>query len=134
MYRCAPIVVAALSASLLAGCGATTQWSRSAPDYPEGYKPAVLGAMQQNFVDPASIRNALITPPRPVSGAAGGLEEICVVADAMGADGEYTGPQFYRFTLEARRLVSAQPVPGDQACGDRDDYQPFPEAERLQRL
>lgn len=85
--------------------------------------------MRQVFIDPYSVRDAMIAAPK--NGGSGLYPGwvVCVRANAKNRLGAYTGQQVTAITIRGGRVVQTIEETGWMFC-QGVEYEPFPELER----
>lgn len=130
----------ALAALVTACAGHTPQSSgpvASGDVPPANYREIVAGSVQDHFVDPYSIRDAEIAPPKRAMGPSLNTDGfttpwvVCVRTNAKNRMGGYTGRQVMAFALSSTAVVNSwdEAHYSRMVCGNVV-YQPFPEIEQ----
>jgi hypothetical protein len=128
----------ALIALMLCGCAtAPPEGTSAGASPPENYRAVAAEHVKSAFVDPYSIRDAEIAPPKLAAGPSlnndGGFYTpwlVCVRANAKNRMGAYAGRQVTALAMSGNKVVNSYDEAhfSRQVCGDAV-YEPFPEIE-----
>jgi len=134
MMRASPwVLLAAVSALSLAGCGANEYLGKPKevdPNvFPADYKNEILNTLKSVLTDPTNVKDAFISEPALAPGNKDERYTVCVRSNSRGYQREYTGSKdriAYFYGGHLNQLLDAKP----EQCG-KANYKPFPELEKL---
>src|SRR4029079_12361303 len=104
--------ISAILQMVLAGCAMQVEPPQEPP--PANYRQIIAAHVRQTFLDPYSIRDANIAPPKPgwafVGGSLGQYKTgwaICLRVNAKNRMGAYTGAKESIYVIQDGRVVAS---------------------------